>query len=201
MRNYFIILLHIIIIILGVYFFNQQRSIYQQNLKASQDTISILKMANGNLLYERDYYILKESELTAVLNNSKNEITELRNKLDNIENITQIQTEVKLDTIYIPLDTNFNFKLEDPWFNVSGSVEADHVVINGISFPLNINTGFTDNEVFVEIDNPYVVLNNMNGVKVKNKRFKSGWFVGAGLQYGMFNGLDIGLTVGYGISF
>lgn len=200
MKKVAIVLFHLMILFFGFYIIKQNH-VNSQNLKASRDTISILKMENGNLLHERDAYILRESELSSVLDYNSKEIKELKEKLGSIEYITKIETEIKTDTIYIPFDTDFNFKLEDPWFNVDGKVESDKVIINGISFPLTLTTGFTeDHKVFVETDNPHAIVKEFNGAEVKKKfNIKNEVVVGVGLQYGLFNkSLDFGPSISYG---
>ena len=174
---------------------------YRQNLNASRDTINILKMENGNLLHERDAYILRESELASVLDYNSKEISELKEKLGSIESITKIESVIELDTVYVPMDTTFNFKLEEPWFNMSGRVETDRLVLHGISFPLTLTTGFTtDNKVFVETDNPYTTIKDFNGSKVKSFDIKHEVVVGVGLQYGLLNrNLDFGPSISYGL--
>ena len=203
MKKYAIILFHVLIIISGICFvwkYNSNENIYKQNLKASQDTIRVLKMENGNLLYERDAYILRETELTSVLNYNSKEIRELKDKLGSIETITKIETIIETDTIYTPIASDFSFKLADPWFNVDGKVEDDKVIIHGISFPLTINTGFTkDNKVFVKTDNPYVNVIEFNGSQSPKVNVKHEVVVGLGLQYGLFNkSLDFGPSISYG---
>jgi hypothetical protein len=204
MKKYVIIAFHIFIIIFGTYFiwkYNSHENTYYQNLKASRDTINILRMENGNLLQERDAYILKESELSSILNYNSNEIRELKEKLGSIESITKIESVVELDTVYVPIDTTFNFKIEEPWFNMKGKVETDKLVLHGISFPLTLTTGFTtDNKVFVETDNPYTTIKDFNGSKVKSFDIKHEVVVGVGLQYGLLNrNLDFGPSISYGL--
>lgn len=204
MKKYAIFALHIFIIIFGFYFvyrYNSHENMYRQNLNASRDTINILKMENGNLLHERDAYILRESELASVLDYNSKEISELKEKLGSIESITKIESVIELDTVYVPMDTTFNFKLEEPWFNMSGRVETDRLVLHGISFPLTLTTGFTtDNKVFVETDNPYTTIKDFNGSKVKSFDIKHEVVVGVGLQYGLLNrNLDFGPSISYGL--
>lgn len=193
-----IIVLFIIAGILYHTHHNAANKILEQNFKAATDTIEVLKLKNGELLYEKSAFILKENELQTQLSLSKDEIKELKKKIGGINTITKIETQVEFDTIYIKNNSigpsQFSFEYNDNWLKLKGLSTKDTTQIYDISVPIDLVVGMSkDYNIFVKSDNPYLKVNNIEGAVVDRNIFekKSSWShgvsIGFGIQYGLSN--------------
>lgn len=194
---------------------HEKYNIIEQNYIAANDSMKILTIDNNNLLYEKNAYILKEKELSNLLNISQSEIKDIKNKLNSTINyISDINSKIQIDTIYMT-DTLYydkdsisyiKFSYSDDWLSLDGVTNFKPIktTINNIYIPLNIQTGITENyNIFVKTDNPYVKINNIDGAVLTNQKQKFGihheFQIGVGFQYGLFNGqVDFGPQIGYG---
>ena len=194
---------------------NEKCDRIEQNYIAASDSMKILNLENNNLLYEKNAYILKEKELSELLNISQEEIKDIKSKLNShIGYIANLQGQMKVDTIFMT-DTLYydndsipfiKFSYSDDWLSLDGitNIYPPKTTINNIQIPLNIQTGLTtDYNIFVKTDNPYVNINNIDGAVITDKKPKIGMHhefqVGIGFQYGLFNGqIDFGPQIGYG---
>jgi hypothetical protein len=190
--------------------------IMEQNYRAANDSINVITLRNNELLYEKDAYILKESELMDQINITKDEIKELKNKLkSSIDYITKIEGSLRIDTIYtndtiyITKDTTYiHFDYNDLWLSLNGTTKLydnkSQTIINKLTVPISIQTGLTeDYNIFIKTDNPYINIVELDGAVIRNNKFnpkfKHELQVGIGFQYGLFNQrLDFGPQVGYG---
>ena len=135
-------------------------SILEQNYLAARDAIEVLEMKNGDLLYEKSLYILNEKELTSQLNIAKEDIKDLKNKLNSALNtISKIQGTIQYDTITIPGDTIriiepntyiHQFNYNDQWLKLSGETTINNnfaqTSIYNISVPVDL---VVDNMIFL----------------------------------------------------
>ena len=203
---------------LGYYNHTLQQSlrVTEQNYKASNDSVKILYKDNEKLIYEKNAYILKESELKDMLDMNTKEIKELKKSLQSsISYISKIEGKMQVDTIYMN-DTIYykdsiptiHFGYKDDWLTLSGtaSFKPLQTKINNIQVPISVETGLTeDYNIFVKTNNPYVTIQNIDGAIIKDKKFNIDYHhelqVGVGFQYGLFNKqVDFGPQIGYGIS-
>ena len=206
----------VIFIIAGILYYthhNAANKILEQNFKAATDTIEVLKLKNGELLYEKSAFILKENELQTQLSLSKDEIKELKKKIGGINTITKIETQVEFDTIYIKNNSigpsQFSFEYNDNWLKLKGLSSKDSTQIYDISVPIDLVVGMSkDYNIFVKTDNPYLKVNNIEGAVVDRNLFekKSSWShgvsIGFGIQYGLSNkGFDYGPQISYGFTY
>ena len=187
-----------------------------QNYKAASDSLEIVELKNEKLLYEKNAYILKESELNSRINVTEQDLKEIKQQLKtSLDYINRIDGMVKIDTIHmkdtvyykdsIPI-IHFNYK--DDWLNLDGmtSIHNNYPIttINDITVPLNLTTGISSNNtIFVKTDNPYVHINSIEGAIINDKKYKINYHhelqVGIGFQYGLFNkNIDFGPQIGYG---
>lgn len=192
---------------------NATNKILEQNFKAATDTIEVLKLKNGELLYEKSAFILKENELQTQLSLSKDEIKELKKKIGGINTITKIETQVEFDTIYIKNNSigpsKFSFEYNDNWLKLKGLSSKDSTQIYDISVPIDLVVGMSkDYNIFVKTDNPYLKVNNIEGAVVDRNLFekKSSWShgvsIGFGIQYGLGNKrFDYGPQISYGFTY
>lgn len=190
--------------------------IMEQNYRAASDSINVITLQNNKLLYEKNAYILKESELMDQINITKDEIKELKNKLkSSIDYITKIEGSLRIDTIYtndtiyITKDTAYiHFDYNDLWLSLNGTTKLydnkSQTIINKLTVPISIQTGLTeDYNIFIKTDNPYINIVELDGAVIRNNKFnpkfKHELQVGIGFQYGLFSQrLDFGPQVGYG---
>ena len=182
----------------------EQKSILEQNYKAARDTIEVLQMKNGNLLYEKSLYILNEKELTSQLNIAQEDIKDLKKKLNGaLSSLTDIRGTISYDTIVIPGDTiriiepniySHKFHYGDPWLNLSGETVINNNLattsIYNITVPVDLRIGTTnDKKFFVETKNPYLQINSIEGAVLESTTKKSHWGFGLGIGFGLQYGL------------
>lgn len=191
----------------------------KQNLIAAQDTIRIHTLKNGDLLAEKNAFILNEQELEKQLGIAKNEIKELKSKVgSSFTTITKIESKIEYDTIVIPGDTVIinngqrlvKFSYNDEWLSLSGETHIDSIYrtkLYNINIPVDLVVGATkENKIFVETKNPYLHINNITGAVLQDTRKKSHWGfglgIGVGAQYGIINKkIDIGPQVMCGVMY
>lgn len=191
----------------------------KQNLRAAQDTIEVVKLSNGNLLYEKAAYILSEKDLLKQLNMTKEELKEIKKKAGQPIYMTDIQTVIKYDTInttkdsiiYKNGDLDYTFKHNDKWLSFRGHTLIKDSIpstqIFDISIPTSLKVGLTkDYNIFVEPTNPYMNITSIEGAVlnksslVKKPKITHGLTIGVGAQYGLLNKqFDIGPQISYGL--
>ena len=195
--------------------------ILDQNLNAEKSNIETIMLSNGNLVAERDSYILKNKQLEEILDITKEEKKELEKKLDDkIAYIANIESNIKVDTLEVH-DTvtikdsssiTINFNYNDPWLNFSGGTYYKNgkskTQIFDINIPTPLRVGLTDNyTIFVESKNPYLNITDIEGAVLdgsklypKERHWKFGLYAGVGLQYGLVEKhIDFGPQIGGGV--
>ena len=187
-----------------------------QNLIASTDSLKQLRLENGDLLYEKSAYILREKELQSKLDISTNEILDLKNKLNSsLAYISELEGGFKLDTVWqvrdsiVYADSTYHFDFINPFINLQGYHNLGATTITNLDIPLSLKVGLTENkQIFAISSNPYVQITSMEGAVLdgslfnpKKPRFSHGITAGVGVQYGIVNQqVDIGPYIGYGIT-
>lgn len=177
----------------------------ETNIKALTDTVKVYQMKNGELMYEKQGFVLEKKELEEYLDISKKEIKDLEKKLGSaLATISKMQGVVRIDTIrmvdsvYLDQDSvlNINFWYKDKWVAMDGLTvykepEA-YTQLNNLTMDVPLKVGTTkDNQWFVTTENPYVAFSSIEGANVNNSKDKR-WSVG--VQFG------VGVLGGYGIS-
>ena len=181
---------------------SQEIAQYEQNWMAAQDSVEHYRLKNGELLAERQSFVLSESELRSQLDMSKDEIKDLKKKLGSaLAQVAKVQSEVRIDSIYIEstptivtVDTlSAPISFSDKWLALNGQVDygSGKVRTNlyniSMSAPLTIGTA-ENGKFFVSTPNPYLHITDITSViseKVVPKRRH--WSIGA----------SIGPSVGY----
>lgn len=197
----------------------------EQNLIASRDTIEVLQMKNGDLVYEKSLYILKEKELLEQLDITKSELNDIKDKIGDPVVITKTETKLQFDTIWSTKDsiiyrdiekneiiTSFDYK--DEWLSLNGKTYINDSIsktqINNIKVPVPLTIGITDDyKFFASSKNPYLTITSIEGSLIENKtlnpkkqKISHGFTISAGPQYNIITGkFDIGVQAGYGIMF
>lgn len=175
--------------------------IAENNISALTDTLNCYEMRNGELLYEKQGYILEKKHLEEYIGVCEKDIRELENKLEcALSTISKMQAHVKVDTIHMT-DTTFifddglvrnDFTYNDEWLSLSGITTYNDckfsTQINSIYMDVPLKIGTTkDNTWFATTENPYVSFSCIEGAnleKVKQKRFSLSIHAGVGLSYG-----------------
>ena len=202
---------------------NEKIDNLDRNLSASRDKVAELTLENGNLLADKEAYIIKEKELQEVLDITKAEKKDIEKKLDEkIAYITEIESNVKVDTLEIKdtvtiIDSsaiNIKFNYKDDWLNFSGGTYYKNGKSRTSIFDINMNTplrvGLTDNyTIFVESENPYLNITAIEGAVIdgsnlhkKRQRWNLSLHAGMGVHYGLFGmKVDVGPYIGTGVSY
>lgn len=203
---------------------NQERiEKLDQNLTAARDSIEQVMLINGNILSERDAYIVKTKQLEEVLKISKEERKDIEKKLnDKIAYIAKIESNIRVDTLEVhdtvtvkdssTISISFNYK--DEWLNFSGGTYYKNgkskTQIFDIDIPTPLKVGLTDDyTIFVESGNPYLNITNIEGAVIDGSslyenrpRFHIGIQAGIGVHYGLFGQkVDVGPYAGVGITY
>lgn len=213
-------LLFILLYSFTVRHYERKVDIYSQNLLASKTKIETLQLKNGNILHERDSYILKKNELEELLNIKKSELKEIEKKLEStITYISNLKGEVKVDTIITvkdsivyknPENATVNFNYNDKWVSLLGTnsltfeeglIKKSETNINNLSVQIPLKVGLTESyQIFVTSDNPYVSFSEIEGAVIDKttlyppkKKFSWGLQVGFG---GMYDIIDKDVSLG-----
>lgn len=182
---------------------------YNEALTFKDDSIELLALTNMNMMY------VKRS-LRMEMEMYKDSISILQESLSKankgeISSITDIQTIVTFDTIYIPLlkpleDTPkiFSFKHKSDIFSMTGSIESDSLIIDTLSIPSNLTVGYTDTGfVFATSDNPYVhiksITSNIQPITPPPEyNLSHAISIGVGFNYGLIHKeIDFGPCIAY----
>ena len=162
----------------------------------------------GEKIAEQDQIILTQKDAIA------HNLLEISN-LKKIKSQVKIQTITKIDSIYIPVidtvdrivyDTTglallklpTKFGLESEWYSIFSTINKNGMLLDSLSLYNRqiITIGMRSNGIFksptpsvvVKNENPYVNINSMNNVVIKNNtRFydKKGFWFGVGVGTGV----------------
>lgn len=172
----------------------------EHNLAVQRDSTHYVQLKNGELLAERESYILKQNELQEYLDISKCEVKDLQKKLgSSLKEIATLKGKVKIDTvkttvikdsiIYRPDSLIFaKFKHDEKWLQLSGDFkmtpENTDVTLYNINIPVDVKAGWTkDDKFFITSPNPYVKFGDIQAATITKPK-TSKWHVG--LQAGMY---------------
>lgn len=179
--------------------------IAENNITALTDTISMYKLKNGDLLYEKQGYIAKKCELEKYIGVCESDIKELEKKLGSaLYTISKLEANAHIDTIHM-VDSVYiidndevhnNFSYSDDWLTLSGTTVYKNCIfdtrLNSVNMSVPLKIGMTeDQHWFVTTSNPYISFSTIEGANIHESKPRR-WSVG--LQFG------IGLNAGYGIS-
>ena len=209
-KNILLVILFFIVVILvmSTTCTSNKLNIVENNLAAMNDTLHTYKMKNGELMYEKQGYILEKEELQKYLDISKSEVKDLEKKLGSaLATISKLKTQVRVDTIhtidsvYVDQDSVYNtiFRYNDNWLSLNGVTKFGFnplftkTTINNITMDANLKIGMSkDNKWFATSDNPYLNFTSIEGANLDSPKQKN-WSLS--LQFGL------GAFVGYGKEF
>ena len=194
------------------------------NIHALRDSIEVVELNNGELIYEKESLILEKKELEEYLDISKRDVRDLERKLDSkLAYISKLEGQIKIGPEIVIKDSliyvdntlaKYSFDYNDKWFSFNGlttfTERIGTTTISNIKIPVPLKVGLTDDYIiFAQSDNPYLSFSDIQGAAVdkerfaqKPKRWNIGLQVGIGAQYGLIGkGFDVGPYVGVGLSY
>lgn len=202
--------------------------IITKNYHAARDAISVYKLKNKDLMYEKGMYIVEIDEFYRVIGEQNDYIKDIESKLNaNILYISKLESQINIkDTIhstdsiiYYPDSTMYSkHKYDTKWLRFDSNISfntkdmTSSLDIYNINIPLTLTTGVDSNHnIFITSDNPYLQINEIKGAsdvnKVLNKNDKKftivhGINLGFGATYGLIGkSFDIGPQIGYSLTF
>lgn len=197
---------------------SQEIAQYEQNWKASHDSLEYYRMKNGELMAEKAGFILNLEQLEQELGISKSEIKDLENKLKSkVSTLTKVETQTRVDTLLLQTEVIKtdsvvigNFSHYDEWLAMNGQFRwtpsGSSTTLNNLTMRTPLKVGVTENNTFfVTTPNPYVSITEVEGAtinKPKKQHFGIGLNLGVGVQYGIINKqIDFGPQLGIGLNF
>ena len=177
----------------------------ENNIKALVDTVQVIELRNGNLMYENQLLILEKNELQKYMDVSKAEIRDLERKLNSqLAYINKLKAEIQVDTIhcfdtlyYTPTgDLQIGFKYMDKYTEINGKTTVHdytsaNTTIDNIKMDVPITLGITDEyKFFATSDNPNVVFSDVNGAAISDRLKKKRWGIGPTVSFGVYGGYD-----------
>lgn len=198
----------------------EDRDIYKHNFGAATEELNKEKMKNGDLLIERDSYVMKVKDLEKIGLSSEAEIKELKKKLDNnIIYISQLEGEISArpvvrDTVIITESgvRSMWTASDKPWYTINGWSESDgkriSTGIDEMKMSVPLKVGLTEDwTIFVRSSNPYVDFSSIDGAVLdrslytqKPKTRRVGFGVWAGINTGWdINTKDVYVGPGLGV--
>lgn len=185
----------------------------ENSINFLEDSISEYINKNGNLISEKTALYGDKKELETILRNTKEDLREVVNELDEVRSAGQIEAEVEIDTVKITYKDTVPYKfkrewsLNNKWYNISGVSDQSSTTIHklNLSTDLSFSAGFDNGEYKskVKSSNPHVKIKDINiynREKSKDKKIgfgiiggyglgselKGSWFVGLGASYNLF---------------
>ena len=205
---------------------NNKVDLLKHNINSYKDSIEYVTLQNGQLLATQESLILSEAEARKELEITKNELKNLKDKLnEDIAYIAKLETQINIkDTLWMKPDTVFvqndgtyvkTFDWFDKWTKLNAAVYGNNIndsklTLNSLSIDVPLELGLSDDyEFWVTSENPYVTFTDINSVVINNsivkrreKRFHHGVYAGFGFHYGLFGkSWDFGPQIGYGIEY
>lgn len=215
-----LLILTIAVIILSINLIevSDKKKIYENNIEALTDSLTVAKMLNGKLLYEKKMLIVERDKFAEFVGMQEKELKAIEKELKStIETVAKLKENVVIkeivmhDSIYVYEDTAFiYFNDKNEWYDISGSTKyykcSAETVIDSLSMNIPLVVGITEkNELFAVSDNPYVSFSSVSAasnskINNKKKRWGIGPYVGIGIGWGYgtnFNGSYIGGKGGF----
>lgn len=200
---------------------NQELAIYERNMQVARDSINLWQLKSGAWVAERDAFILSTEAASVELGLSKDRIKELERKLGSAwETITQLRSEVRVDTMKIPVWVDrfgdsllIGFDYQDIWMALEGTVQCFQdtnceMVVDRMAMDIPVTVGLTESKTFfVTSENPYVRFTDItSAVNIKSipkkKRWTFGLNLGPGVYYdALHNNVALGVGVQVGLNF
>lgn len=174
----------VLVLSLNVKRIKNDRDIYKHNFGTATDELREERMKNGDLLVERDSYILKVEDLEKMRISDEKEIKELKKRLgESVMYISSLEEEIRVrpvvkDTVWVEGDmVRSRWVAKDtPWYEIRGWSESDGKSIStGIdslrmSVPLKVGLG-EDWTIFVRSGNPYVSFGRVDGAVLDREQY------------------------------
>lgn len=176
---------------------SQEIAKYEQNWKATKDSLKYYQLKNGEYMAERASFILSEEEMLKELSMTKDELKDIKKKLNaSIAALAKAQAEIRVDTVYteseiVYIDTDTissHFSYQDTWLGLAGRFNygintGPTTTLNYINMSLPLTIGLTDDyKYFVTTPNPYVHITELTStINEKSVPKKKHWGIGIGI--------------------
>lgn len=205
--GYGIVALIIILLLSGLGKVSHDLKVAHHNLDVSRDSIEVLELKNGNLVYEMSSYILEKKELEHSLNISKSEVNELEKKLNSkLAYISNLEAHIRYDTLIFK-DTSIvfddtvyiNIGYKNDWIDIDGFTTLHNgwstTQYNSITVPAPLRVGLTDNyNIWVESKNPYLVITDIEGAAIRGSSIYT-----KPKRWSLSLQMGVGGLIGYGL--
>ena len=120
--------LTVLVLSLNIKRIKADRDIYKHNFSAATDELREERLKNGDLLVERDSYVLRVEDLERMRISDEKEIKELKKKLgEDVMYISRLEEEIRVrpqvrDTVWIDgeLVKSRWIAADRPWYSISG---------------------------------------------------------------------------------
>lgn len=175
---------------------NRKNHKLETNIAALNDTVHTYQLKNGELMYEKQGYILEKKELEQYLDISKAEVRDLEKKLGSaLATISKLQGQVRVDTLVmhdsitqVEDTTIINFYYTDSWLKMDGTTVFKNpyscTTLNNLTMDVPLKVGMSkDDQWFVTSENPYVRFTDIQGANVEKAKPKQ-WSIGLQLGFG-----------------
>lgn len=227
-KNIIIVVLVIITILFGGLYFNKKADldIANQNYYAAVDSLRTTKNELGEIVYEKNMYVLSIEELKKENHSLYGDIAKLSSKNKrNLTEISKLNTEIDFlkDSISQSLDTTYKegykflFDKSNDYRTLKGFtivnldpissdlfIEEDKIITDLTIYKTKTDKGIQLN---VSSSNPYLKINSIEGSVVEVQTVKpKRWGLGVGLGFGVTYGLigktiDVGPTISVNVNY
>ena len=201
----------------------RQNENWEQNYRVLQDSVEVVTTKYNEVLYEKGSLILEKNELENALGISEKQVKDYEKTLGSkLAYISRLESRLEMkDTVTITIEkivhdtltNSYTGIYQDPWlsFNQRFTVESPtNYWFDNWEFKMNVplKVGLTDNyTIFVQSDNPYFVVSNIEGAVLDKSRFAQKRqrlviinYIGFGAQYGLIHKtFDVGPQIGVGV--
>lgn len=185
---------------------NQRNNILENNIIALNDSVKTYKLKNGELMYEKQGYILEKQDLEKYIDIKEREIKDLERTLNSkVATISRLEGELAIasitthDSIAILPDSTVNiyFDYDDTWLTLNGitsyglKTNLSNTTLSYMHISLPLKVGMTeDNKWFATTSNPYVTFTTIEGANLQQARPKR-WCLSVQCGVGGLAGLGI----------
>lgn len=207
----FLIVIAILVLIILIMFkclgsISDKNDVLEHNYETAIEKIDTMRLANNNLLAEKQSYIASIKDLEKLLDINKKDIKDLQKKLDDkVMYISKLESDINIanirsrDTVKVYNDSTIKskFKFSSEWYNIEGYTLVKNYKaaskIESLKIQVPLTVGLTEDwSIFVTTPNPYVSFSNINGALLDKNQYTSSqikrW--GLDLNAGLFTGFD-----------
>ena len=186
---------------------SQRNHELETNIRALNDSVKTYQLKNGELMYEKQGYILKVEELEQYIGVQEKEVKDIERRLKSaLATISRLEGQIHADSItmhdsvYVTPDSTVHiyFDYADDWLALDGVTSYGlrtglaSTTLDCMHMQLPLKVGMAeDNQWFATTPNPYVTFTTVEGANLQQAKPKR-WCLS--IQAG------VGGLLGWGIS-